>query len=354
MSKNRLFLFVLPLVIATAVTGIFVFKSTAQVSPDIVVSSAPDTKDPIVLTLISGMRKRESQIKSVRAEILKQSYFNRKNESISELPKDSQAAFEQPNSLTQFSLAADEQRMREDERRVVPENPYRYDIKSFDGSKLQDWSYGQSVAYESQADNVMQGRFGALNEPLQISLGAGMNNYSLIKQLEKHNPKFVGKQMIAGVETYKLESQKGSQLGFIGTWWIAPSKSYLILRFEGRALGTVAAAPPEWRHIRIVDNTTEKDGIWFPTISRSIAYATSKQSQKEEWLSLDRYFVSDLKVNEFIADQVFQLSLPMGTKVFGEQDQKYFVGGDTSEFEAQVRKTQPDDKYLSDVPFKGN
>ncbi len=355
MSNNSRLTFTFSLVIAVALSASFVFKSVAQIDSNVATNATSEVKDPTVLTLIAGMKKRESQIKSVRANILKQSYFNGKSQSVSELPPDSQAVSTQPNILTQFFWVADEQRMREDERRVVPNSPRYYQMKAFNGVKLQNWSYGSSVAFETQADTLEQSQMGFLNTELQTSLGVGMRNYSLIKQFEDHNPKFLGKESIGGVETYKLESQKGSQLGFTGTWWIAPSKSYLIIKFESRPVEAVAGASPEWRHVRIVDETTEnKDGIWFPTVSRYNVYSTSKQFEAEEWLSLDRYSISDLEVNKPIGNEVFELNLPLGTKVLGDQNQNRIVGGDVSEFEAQIRKAQPDDKYLSDVPLDEN
>lgn len=262
-------------------------------------------------------------------------------------------------------MTSQEQRLRIENGGPMPNNLLApqvllpYVMNATNGSRVQQWRVGFPNAKEWASVGQQGQFFTALSIPSQLTVGPGAELWPLSKLLERHNARFIRKEMVGGVETYKLESPVTTEKDFLETWWIAPSRSYLFLKRETRSTPGVASRYSSKRDVTIVDKLVKVgDSLWIPAVTRSVSYATSKDSKQEAWSTMERYSLQAFKVNQPVPSRLFDLPLPPGTSVSADEDQgTHTVPGDLETFEIELAKAkkrgeQPDLESIDLTPFK--
>ena len=317
-------------------------------------AAAPSTKvnDPVIRTLIASLQNRENSIRSATGYLFTSTFLNKSSE-VMNLAKRDEIALKiqkQENSLSQLYFAADGQKAREDQRQLVPTLNSSYELIAYDGERLQRWRYGSSGSVE-KVGGIAEGE-----EPsqavsiLQLPIGKDAQKYFLSQTLPENNLVFSGKELLNGVETYKVSSANPGAGNNNESWWIAPSKGSLVIKHEvitPASINEVAS----YRYVTVVDALSEVNKVWVPMSVRSIVYATLKGTPNTEvWTLLTQTQIGSIQVNEDVPKGTFSLPLPLGTKVAKDGQLAYIIGGDTSEFEAQLGKG-PSTVMIEDNPM---
>lgn len=316
-------------------------------------ANAQAPESPILATLVKGIESRENSIETAVAYVAKEVYNNQDTRIIASLDdEDLIDALKQPPQLSHIYWAATKGQDRGDEKAIVPKGIYY--LSANDGEKTQAWVFGAPSATEADSTSELLKALN-LNSFFQTALGSGSR--TLGQQLSKSHLKFLGKERVRDVETFKVESQPQPGERDIYTWWIAPERSYLVLKQERRkAFPTPEEPIITYRTVDSVDEMIQApDLTWLPSVVRHIHYLTLASNPNQEiWQTMFRISVISLKTNEPISPDTFNLPLPLGTRVGGKGRESYYVGGDISDFEARIQKGPPNDNTLSDVPFDTN
>ena len=185
---------------------------------------------------------------------------------------------------------------------------------------------------------------------LQLPIGKDAQNYFLSQTLAEKDLIFSGKELLNGLETYKISTVTPTADNSGENWWIAPSKGGLVIKHEVITPASVSQVE-KYRYVTVVDSVAEVNKIWVPLSVRSLVYVTLKDNPTSElWTSLFQTQVTSIRVNEEVPKETFFLPLPLGTKVAKDGQLAYVVGGDTAEFEAQVSKS-PSAAMVEDDPL---
>lgn len=309
-----------------------------------------DESNPVTKTLLAGVEARENSVRSASGYFVKEFYSNKDaslDAALEEIKAD--AIVKHPNYVSHLFWAVEENKAREDEK-VTSSKRLNYQLAADNGEKIQTWGFGDPTATELGQDRKEDIGVGQqISYALQIATAQG----SLSRQFKAATPQFKGKELVAGVETYKISSILPEDT--LETWWVAPQLNSLVMKHEVRSTPKPTQQQiVAWRTVDIVDETLKVgEGLWVPKTIRIVSYVTiNPEKPVEVWKTLYRFSVLALNVNKPIPAETFELPLPLGTRVGGKGRESYYVGGDISSFEERVQKEQPDAKALLDLPIE--
>lgn len=350
MKHKTAFLFTCLLVVGAAT--LFSFKGEELTLDNAHAQNGEVTSDPVMRTLIAGLKKRETSFVSATGYLVKENYTN-SNTEVQQAPDEQvvQNSLKKAATASHMFFAAEAIKMREDEKSIVSPSAY-YTLGAYDGEKLRLWNYGSGRATDYVEEDSTS-KIAQSVAVLQLALGEGSDKYTLSAELSKRRAKYISKEFLSGIETYKVEADPEPGSNSKDIWWIAPERDFIVLKHEFRSVGpAVGERIAAWRHVETVDNMRKLGGLWLPSETRHIIYLTLKSNPSSEvWASLDRVTLLSATVNAPIPSEIFDLPLPLGTRVGGKGRDIYIVGGDVSEFEERVQKGKPDAKELLDVPL---
>lgn len=150
--------------------------------------------DPVLLTIIAGLKNRESKVTTVQGYLTEETYNNSDPAVIKAFSANTamQDAQKRPPSATQIFFVADGRKEREDEKTILPSAHARYDLAAYDGEKIQAWGYGDSTASEFNGDEDIP--VGYHSRKLQLCIGKISPHIS--EELESHPLRLLGKEQV--------------------------------------------------------------------------------------------------------------------------------------------------------------
>ena len=219
----------------------------------------------------------------------------------------------QPPGLSLFFLAVDGDKIRQDVKGIVPVVPQK--SRAYDGEQLQIYNGVTTVAITTQGDATKKLPVGIL---LQLQFGSALKKKSGVSsKLASMSAYVVGKENVSGIDTYKVQADYkiDEEEGVIYTWWIAPERSYLVIKSEIKA----AHEEPQsslvsYRKVDVVDTIQKEAGIWIPMETRTLMYVTPRDG-KELCESVYKWSVLSIQLNSKVSPELFKVALPPETKI---------------------------------------
>ena len=304
----------------------------------------------VLRTIIAGLEARESAVTTASGYFAKEVYNNSAPEVVGAFEdKDMREVLQQPPALTHLFWVADGLKVREDQKSVNSKQFGSYELKAFDGERVQAWGWGEPTATEVDGE-----RIGVGGTATWLQLLLGKDAKPLSQQLKERQLRYLGQEKVLGEDTYKIEAAPKAGGRDIDVWWIAPAKSSLVMKHERRPKEPLDNGPiRSYRVVDVVDKVSRVgENLWIPPAVRRVSFLTLRSNPNQEiWQTMFRFSVLSLKVNEPISPGTFELPLPLGTRVGGKGRETYIVGGDIDAFEERVKAGQPDAKALSDAPL---
>ena len=343
--------------------------------------SAVTTEHTVFRTLMAGLEAHETSVATASTYLVNVRYLHNSPEL--QQAYDTYAVrdknikvwakmLEKPPKLTLEFWAANDTKVRRDEKPLVSEGG-DYTLAAYNGEQLQVLFFGNNIVQTGDLDSW------PIDSParmLQLSPNANLPRLSAV--IKSLHARFVNKEVIGGLETYKVESLPSAS-GTIEAWWIVPSRGYVVVRHESKSKDLRGNGPiTSWRLVEVVDKLVNpEENLWIPAVKRSIKYVNAET--KGIWESVVRISLLSVRVNKPLPAQLLTLPLPPGSKV-GRPDIEggtYVIEGDKAQFEATLRQAKahgeqpdletidirgleanvhtgkPDDQDLLDIPVGG-
>jgi len=309
--------------------------------------------DAILRVLVAGLKAREASATTAQVHFVKECYYTTDSSTIDAFDDAGQRAlFRQPPSLFHFFWAADGTKARQEEKRILPESSPHHKMVTYDGQRILRWDVGAPTAtqYPGEQEGVP---YSAGAFWLQLSIGVPRRPafWPLSEAVQGRKASVVAEERIGDVRTYRVDGA-GERADMSESWWIAPDLGCLVVRNERRkARPDPRAAITSWRHVVMVERIVKAgDGLWVPSVVRDVAYVSLREG-RETWSRMQRYSSLSLEINRPVPATLFDIRLPLGTKIINPGETGFrVVGGDISGFRARVEKGTPEAHELLDSP----
>jgi len=322
--------------------------------------SSADVKDNLVEQLIKSTQKRESSIKSIRAEIkgsvsrneqkIRMYIQEHAGGKIGEL-----APVSSPNRYIWWMKG---EKMRVD-KVYDPNQDKTKRLAIFDGNKTYTFLYspedktklGQVHIYEKLNPALDEFDLVSLDYPLVI-FGLNLEGKPLSQQLKEGRVSYVGKERIKGIDHYvfefslerKVKMESGEK--FIERHkrriWVDPVRGFAVLKIE-------EYSPFDNQLSYLLEMGEFKnygEDIWLP--SKAVGTLFLPLSEKKREPALVRILeITDMKVNEEIDDEVFNPNLPKGTYVYEVHTGRFYQVGKEVRDEDILERAKVVKKFLT-------
>jgi hypothetical protein len=300
----------------------------------------------VVDTLIRGLQRRESMIRSVYMTMVKEVYS---------LPgPDAEERGRQGNhaTLSKIRLWCDRDQFYQEEVAIAsstssrPVEGRRARVEGFDGGHRYLFSkYDPHLGVRRYSGGGGPGTRGAAITGEYGWWFDVMYYYAFDKRhvlsnaLAKQHPSLAGKEGLEGVECWKVTGS--TEAGVARAWWIAPARGYVCLRLEETDATSFAAK--QVRTTSVWSDLVELgEGLWFPRRVRSLQEVTLPDGTAYS-SSAVQFTLHDLLVNRTSAFSPIEFALPLDADVRDDDVPAGVVGGDVTELADMIRDARVPD-----------